>query len=433
MHGLDPDQGSVLPNTEFTLPTLQGSNIDEHFHRIGADVAQPWLSLAKDLASSELPPKPDCWNLQSGWTKYVYQTDGSSYYHQVDAPEEEALVFDVETMPPYHPYAIMACAASKTAWYSWISPWLLKESTDPHHLVPFGDSSVNRVTVGHNVSYDRGRVLEEYDMNGTRTRFLDTMALHVAVKGISSNQRPAWNKHRKSKQQEAEQREEAAEVVVGIIRDNKMQDKKETDADKKKELRRLNLDLEEGLPLLQADEDAAEDLSSKKWEDLTSANSLADVAKLHCGIEMDKEIRCDFMTHSHDEILSGIRDYLNYCCNDVFVTHAVFSQTLPAFLAACPSPVSFAGILTMGSSFLTVNESWEEYLENAERTYRDLDAKVKVRLLELTQQAKEMAETEAWKDDPWLSQLDWTPKVARKSRGVGLEDVLFFATCVDFN
>jgi DNA polymerase gamma 1 len=425
MHGLDPKQGSVLPDIGFTIPPLRGSNIDEHFHRIGIQAAQPWLNIARDFASTELPPKPDHWDIQSGWTKYHFLADGSSYSEHVEFPQhegnvEEMLTFDVETMPPYHPYAVMACAASKNAWYSWISPWLLGESVEPQHLVPFGDPLVPRVVVGHNVSYDRARILEEYSLQGTQSRFLDTMALHVAVKGISSHQRPAWMKYRKSKETQQVRRAEAVEAVVELMRDAELKHDGEVDEIKREELRRLRADLEESLPQLEAaDVDAEEaDLSSKRWEDLTSANSLADVAKLHCNIDVDKQIRNDFMKCTPEEILDNIHDYLNYCAQDVSVTHAVFSKVLPAFLERCPSPVSFAGILAMGSSFLTVNESWEAYLANAEGTYRELDGKVKRRLVDLAEEARGRMEDVSWKDDPWLSQLDWTPKIAGKSRGV---------------
>ncbi|KIJ59991.1 hypothetical protein HYDPIDRAFT_43688 [Hydnomerulius pinastri MD-312] len=425
MHGLDPKQGSVLPDTGFTLPPLQGSNLDEHFYAIGVRSAQPWLSLAKDLAGNDLPPKPDHFDIQSGWTKYYHCPDGSSYSEHVEYPQhdgkaEEMLVFDVETMPPYHPYAIMACAASKDAWYSWISPWLLGETEETQHLIPLGEPGAAKVVVGHNVSYDRQRILEEYSLKGTQTRFLDTMSLHVAVKGISSHQRPAWMKHRKAKAEKLEQQAEAVEAVLEIMRDAGTRAEKEEDAAKRAELRRVCAELEESLPQLQEDESDANDadLSNKRWEDLTSANSLADVAKLHCNIDVDKEIRGDFMKATREDILEDIQDYISYCANDVYVTHQVFSQVLPAFLNRCPSPVSFAGVLTMGSSFLTVNESWEEYLQNAERTYHELDMKVKKRLLDLAEQAKMMMENESWKDDPWLAQLDWTPKVAGKSRGV---------------
>ncbi|KAF8168359.1 gamma DNA-directed DNA polymerase [Crassisporium funariophilum] len=432
MHGLDPSQGSILPDIGFQLPPLQGSNISEHFHRIGAHVAEPWLSLAKGFASVKLPPKPDHWDVQSGWTKYYYLPDGSSYSEHVDCPIhdgslEQVLVFDVETMPKYHPYAVMACAASPNAWYAWISPWLLGESEDPQQLVPFGDPAVSRVVVGHNVSYDRGRVLEEYNMSPSRNRFIDTMALHVAVSGISSHQRPAWMKYRKQKETESEQREEAVEAVIDLMKSVEKRHMEEVDGVKQEELRRVRQEMEESLLLLQVNGTAGEDadvfeadITSKRWEDLTSANSLADVAKLHCGIKMDKQIRNDFMTAEPQHIRDNITDYLDYCADDVDVTHQVYASTLPAFLIACPHPVSFAGILTMGSSFLTVDENWETYLHQAETVYRGMEEAVQTKLKKLAEDARALMEgdTIRWKDDPWLGQLDWTPKAAGKSRGI---------------
>lgn len=425
MHGLDPKQGSVLPDTGLTLPPLQGADIDEHFYRIGQRCSQPWLSFAKQLAQDALPPKPEYFDVQSGWTKYHYLPDDSSYSEHVAYPEhdgqpEQMLVFDVETMPPYHPYAVLACAASKHAWYCWISPWLLGETEEVQQLIPFGDPEVPRVVVGHNVSYDRQRVLEEYSLGGTQTRFMDTMSLHVAVNGISSHQRPAWMKHRKAKAARIEQRAEAVEAALEIMRDTASQAESEVDAARRAQLRRLRAEIEESLPQLQEDDEDVTDaeLSQQRWEDLTSANALADVAKLYCNIDLDKEIREDFMSSSREAILAHIQDYLGYCADDVYVTHQVFAQVLPAFLERCPSPVSFAGILTMGTSFLTVNESWEEYLRNAERTYQELEGKVKKHLVDLAEEAKDMMQSGSWRDNPWLSQLDWTPKVAKKSRGV---------------
>ncbi|KAI0628651.1 gamma DNA-directed DNA polymerase [Trametes polyzona] len=437
-HGLDPSQGSVLPNIGFTLPPLQGRTLDEHFYRIGSTAAQPWLTLAQDLASAEPPPKPDHWHIQAGWTRYLFMPDGSSYSEHVEIPEfegkpEEMLVFDVETMPEYSPYAVMACAASKNAWYSWISPWLLGESSDPRQLIPFGDPSVPRVVVGHNVSYDRGRVREEYNIDATQTRFIDTMALHVAVKGISSHQRPAWMKYRKSKEKAEEQREEAIATVYELLREAEERLQNETDPERRADLERVMREMEESLPTLQATSYALEpeeEIVEKRWEDLTSANSLADVAQLHCDITMDKEVRNDFMTATPDEIREGIHTYLDYCSTDVAVTHAVFAKTLPAFLTACPNPVSFAGVLTMGSSLLTVNQEWEKYLANAERTYKELEDKVKRRLIDLAHEAKGQMEGDRWKEDVWLSQLDWTPKVAGKSRGVVQPETTTSATAV---
>lgn len=420
-HKLDIMQGSVLQDTNFALPPLQGRTIDEHFYNVGAKVAEPWLSLAKDLVELEAPPKPEYWHIQPGWTKYYHSPDGSGYSESVSSPDEEMLVFDVETMPGIHPYAVMACAMSRTNWYSWVSPWLLGYTEEPQHLISMGPPQAARIVVGHNVSYDRARILEEYHVSGTRTRFLDTMALHVAVKGISSHQRPAWMKYRKKKSEELLKKEEEFQTAMDKL--HEAEENGEVDsAEHKAELKRLRDEIEASLPHLLpegVDEGVAEaEASSKRWEDITSANSLVDVAKLHCGIHVPKEIRNDFMTCNREMILSNIQDYMEYCCRDVSVTHAVYSKVFPDYLKSCPSPVSFAGIMTMGSSFLTVNHTWKEYLENAERIYKELDEKVKQRLLSLAEESKKMMADESWRKDVWLSQLDWSPKVAGKSRGI---------------
>ena len=435
LHGLDPTQGSVLPDTTFQLPALQGSDISEHFHRIGVHAAEPWLGLAKTLSSAKIPPKPDNWDLQSGWTKYHYSADGSSYSEHVETPfhdskPEEMLVFDVETLPNIHPYAIMACAASPNAWYAWISPWLLGETEDPEHFIPFGDPGTPKVIVGHNVSYDRIRVSDEYSVHGSANRFIDTMSLHIAVSGISSHQRPAWMKYRKAKQSEDQQRDEAVEAVIGLMAAVEERQQRETNPEKGEELKQLHRAMADSLIQLQSqsvpnptlDENSSDEDegTSKRWEDITSANSLADVAKLHCGIKIDKEIRNDLMTTDPALIRDNIIDYLDYCATDVATTHSVYTATLPSFLSSCPHPVSFAGMLTMGSSFLTVDENWSEYLKNAEAICSDMEQKVQAKLIKLAEDAKGLIESgkEKWKSDPWLGQLDWTPKVAGKSRGI---------------
>jgi DNA polymerase gamma 1 len=121
-------------------------------------------------------------------------------------------------------------------------------------------------------------------------------------------------------------------------------------------------------------------------------------------------------------ILASLPDYLSYCASDVQATHSVFAKVLPVFLTQCPHPVSFAGILSMGSSFLCVDEGWENYLEQAEGVYLGLEKAVKSRLADLAHQAlsffMDEPGKEKWKDDVWLNQLDWAPKVAGKSRGV---------------
>lgn len=429
LHGLDPSQGAVLPDASFQLPPLQGTNISEHFHRIGTQASEPWLSLSKTYASIPIPPRPDCWHIQSGWTKYHYSPDGSSYSEHVEAPyhngkPEEMLTFDVETMPKYHPYPVIACAATPNAWYAWISPWLLGETDDPQHFIPFGDPSQPKIIVGHNVAYDRVRILDEYDIRVNSNRFIDTMSLHIAVNGISSHQRPAWAKYRKAKIIEEEQREEAVEVIIGHMTSVQEREMQETDLAKREEFHKLYLAMEESLLQLQTGSDTEQDESlvdiNKRWEDISAANSLRDVAKLHCDIDLDKAIRNELMVADPDQVRENLTDFLDYCAMDVQTTHRVYSVTLPAFLSACPHPASFAGILTMGSPFLTVDENWEDYLKKAEAAYREMEGNVEAKLKKLAMDARDLMNSgeETWKSDPWLSQLDWTPKVAGKSRGI---------------
>ena len=129
----------------------------------------------------------------------------------VQGVDADAVVFDVETClhrtadGSVNKYPTLAVAASPTAWYSWCSHHVLSD-TDPARtvqdgeLIAFGDPARKRLVVGHNVSYDRARILEEYGLQGTNTGFLDTMSLHMCLAGMSSVQRNVWQKHMKARQ-----------------------------------------------------------------------------------------------------------------------------------------------------------------------------------------------------------------------------------------
>jgi len=151
---------------------------------------------------------------------------------------------------------------------------------------------------------------------------------------------------------------------------------------------------------------------------------------------MDKEARNDFMECKPAEILENIQHYLNYCANDVSVTHRVYAAVLPEFLESCLHRCPFSGMLTMGSSFLPVNEGGRNIWRMRSGTYRNLEEGVKTRLVNLAMEARNAMENEKWKDDVWLRQLDWTPKVAGKSRGIGTSEVwvsfCVFLSCVDW-
>ena len=91
------------------------------------------------------------------------------------APLEDTYSFDVEVLVPAGPQPILAAAVSKEAWYSWAAAHLVDEAAaapgpgggpggavSPSQLIPVGEGA--RLIFGHNVSYDRARLTEEYSL-----------------------------------------------------------------------------------------------------------------------------------------------------------------------------------------------------------------------------------------------------------------------------
>ncbi len=398
---------AILPEISFDMPVLQGDNIREHFHRLGDMAAQPYLGMAKEFANIDLPAMPARWDTSSpGWVRYG--ADGTAEQVQ-DLGEEQMVCFDVETLYLLSPYPVMATAATPSAWYSWLSPAIFAdETTGPSiasTLIPLGRKSRNipRLIVGHNVGYDRARVQDEYCLDLSSNRWLDTLSLHVATKGITSVQRPAWEKRRKEKALDQEQRQEIEEYLKMLDREGNEIAGEETT----RELADALGDIESAL------RDDVDGTASKRWEDVTSANSLAAVARLHCGIKVDKSIRDTFgmpRITSTTQLRPDLDHLLSYCARDVEITHKVVKQVLPLFLESCPHPASFAGALGMGNPFLPIDKSWKEYLRRAETKYRELEGGVKAVLWELAYKLKKRGPVEG---DPWTTQLDWSPKAAR--------------------
>ncbi|PFH63240.1 hypothetical protein XA68_15874 [Ophiocordyceps unilateralis] len=374
--------GKTADNSEpiaFDLPPLQGRTLDEHFYRLGKDCAEPYLTLAKQFANAKLPEKPTSWLRQSGWTKYY--PDGRT--EAVDTPDDVMLCFDTETLYKESPFSVMACAASPGAWFVWLSPWLLGKSESDRHLIPLGDPTQARVIVGHNVGYDRARVLEEYNVKQSRNAFLDTMSFHVAVNGMCSQQRPTWLKHKKNR--------ELRERVAAETPDHELAE------------------------LLSGDGMNEEE---ELWVERSSINSLRDVAKFHLDVTMDKTVRDDFGTLDRDGVLAKLDELLEYCATDVSITHSIYKIVFPNFLTVCPHPVSFAALRHLTSVILPVNRSWDDYIANAEEKYRQLSSAVHERLIGLTEKALALKDDATqWESDPWLNQLDWSGQEIRMIKG----------------
>ncbi|SJX64256.1 related to MIP1-DNA-directed DNA polymerase gamma catalytic subunit, mitochondrial [Sporisorium reilianum f. sp. reilianum] len=485
-HGLKASDASTLPQTTFDLPPLQGKDLAEHFWSIGREVAQPWLGMAFRLA--ELKPteppeeseevssakaaapaaedfrfeatewlqldpalrtpghlKPVTWSIEPGWTRYpiLRSDDGSAAVLgpgvAVAYPDkdDDMLVFDVETMVQEGPFPVMATAAGPNAWYSWLSPWLLQRGQDHErkdHLIPLGPSGPNdraRLVVGHNVSYDRARTLEEYTLDLGSTRWLDTMSLHVATRGISSPQRPAWMKHNKAKAEkrakklleQAALKEETRRAIENALSGL------EYDSDQLEGLKLEGLAVD-GVQLSSSttldetggtsgaespsaldmpfSDDESGGLASRvspptsaesQWLEETSKNSLADVARLHrIPMKVSKSARDVFVDGtSREEILRDAQHLLAYCASDVAVTHEIFRRTWPDFAARCPHPATMAGVFGLGSTFLPVDDEWIDYQRRCDEQFNRINDQVQKCLVDLAEKLRE----DGTKDVPW--------------------------------
>ncbi|KAK9453421.1 DNA polymerase family A-domain-containing protein [Dipodascopsis uninucleata] len=381
MHGLLGKQSEVQPPISLDLPKLQGSSLDEHFYRIGMTDAEPYLSMAKDFILHDLPKRPSKWLKRSGWTKYRPGKRAT----KVDFPADDCLVFDTEVLYKISPFAVMATAVSKDAWYVWLSPWLLGETENDRQLIPLGIHDKPKLVVGHNVGYDRVRVKDEYSFMRSKGMFLDTMSLHIACYGMCTQQRSRWSEYRKH-----------------IEISNKLNSLIRTD-----ELRHT----------LGKKEDYLDEDMNEPWLNKSAANSLDDVAYFHCRIAMDKGIRDIFKSTNMADVTDNISQLISYCATDTETTFEVYKKVLPRFLQTCPHPVSFAALRHIASIFLPVDSEWQNYITRAESKYQELSNKVVDHLKRMVSDAVELKDTpEKFKNDPWLSQLDWTIKPIRMTK-----------------
>lgn len=381
-HGLWGQPATPMPDVQLSLPRLLGGNLDQHFRLLAQKQNMPYLEAAASLLEAQLPPQPARWAWAEGWTRYGPEGEAEP----VAIPEERALVFDVEVCLSEGTCPTLALAISPSAWYSWCSRRLVEEryswtsQLSPADLIPLDVSAgagsspqrdwQEQLVVGHNVSFDRAYIREQYLIQGSRMRFLDTMSMHMAISGLSSFQRSLWMAAKQGKRKTGHP----------THRGQKSQRKQAS-----------------GL-----------EVSSWDWMSISSANNLADVHSLYVGgPPLDKEPRELFVKGSMKDIRENFQDLMQYCASDVWATYEVFQQQLPLFLERCPHPVTLAGMLEMGVSYLPVNQNWERYLEEAQSTYEELQREMKKSLMDLANDACQLLSGERYKEDPWLWDLEW--------------------------
>lgn len=364
-HGLWNKAPSVIPSVEFKLPELEGNDLDQHFRIIAEDQCFEYKELLKTLME-DVPCLPSKWEFAPGWTRY--NPDGSS--SSVDYPECSAIVFDVEVCVKEGNKPTLATAVSNKYWYSWCSEALINPDvhsdesvTRLEELIPletsgsrnFMPSCSSRVVVGHNVSYDRLRVREQYLLKETPLRFIDTMSLHIAVSGLVSEQR-------------------------ALVMKNK--------GEKKVRL---------------------------PWMSVGCQNSLDEVYKFYCRPEkgLEKSTRDVFVDGNMNDVREDFQNLMKYCASDVKATHMVLVKLLPLFFERFPHPVTFSGMLEMGLTFLPVTKNWEKYIEASEFQYHQVERLLNEELVKQVQTSLDFMKNKEYENDPWLWSLDWAHPKAR--------------------
>ena len=132
---------------------------------------------------------------------------------------------------------------------------------------------------------------EQFFVDKTKLRFLDTMALHIAISGITSYQR-------------------------NILMTGKGDEKSTKNSWKR---------VEEIL----------------EWKNISSFNGLKDVHNLYCGgPALQKEKRNVFVTGSLSDIRDEFQQLVAYCAQDTMATYEVLCALLPEYLTRFPHPVT---------------------------------------------------------------------------------------------
>lgn len=321
----------------------QSGSLKEHFMWMATELGAEYFKLAmefgKEIERNE-PKAPEKeaiemllkeFGRKGGWFKWnsnLFKWDSA-----LEGPTDKVIVFDVETSPLISQFPILACAYGSSGWYIWLQSEQDPES-DLDKLIPLKHPIL---VIGHHVAFDRARIKEEYDsLDRRECRFLDTLSMHCAVAGLSSQQRGLWQDRKKRKSLE-ESSEESSEESLEI-----------EEYDEEEE---LNND------------------STEKWGSRCSMNNLADALKLHCNRKLDKSVRDDILlkSTSKEEIISVLPDILFYCAKDVEATAHLFSVLLPKFLKKSPHAVTFTALLEMGSFILPVEkDSWMSYIETCD-------------------------------------------------------------------
>ncbi|CAF2224718.1 unnamed protein product [Rotaria magnacalcarata] len=397
---LGTSESEKLEDIEFDLPPLENKNLVEHFTIIAQKQSKPYIDLIHRLIKAKIPSQPTQWKYAKGWTKY--STDGQTAI-SIDYPDEQVMVFDVETLVREGNFPVLAVALSPNHWYSWCSSRLidkefrLKSNVELNDMIPMeSNPSVPSIIIGHNVAFDRTYIKEQYQLESTAMRFLDTMSLHIMCSGFTHAQRLQYQAFEKSALAKSEENDNLSEQedfddqYLSIL----LASEKDKDVKAYAKLRNVQ---------------------NLKWKFESSLNNLVSVHKLYCKpkVPLSKEMQQVFVTGNIDDIRKHFLKLMTYCANDVKATFEITQKVYPMFEARFPHPVTLSGMLEMSRMVLPINNNWTRFISEADRTFESINSDIQHVLMQIANEACHQAIDQKYKNDPWLWDLNWTTQSMR--------------------
>lgn len=343
------------------LPPLKNNDVVDHLNLLGRKYSIPYLNCINELVQIPdqlLENTPKKWNFESGWTRYSLNEDGSFSQTKVEYPLEKSIVFDIEVSleESNNNKPTLAVALTPEAWYSWCGENLINanqtemkyinflDKLSIEDLIPMGRSDIERLIVGHNVSFDRSYIQEQYAIGLDKTRFLDTMSLHIAVSGLNQEQK------------------------MFAVRNGNPWD---------------NVS------------------SLNNLGDVYKLYCNPEVA-------VNKDPRNVFVKGTLLDVYENFHDLTDYCANDVSVTLKILKSLFPIYAKRFPSPITLAGMLEMSVMYLPVNrKTWLRYLNESQTIYHEFKEEINQTLKDIACETCNHMVDKKYLKDPWLWDLDW--------------------------
>jgi DNA polymerase gamma 1 len=381
---------------EVPLLPLKGKDLKEHYELIAKSQVGHYKDLGEGYSKCKLPPVPPRKELvyNPGWTRYSFK-DGKWDKTPVDFPLEDAFTFDTETFVHGGAFPVIGTALSAEAAYIWLAKELIDPTTpvedwDQFNFIPIGE---NRFVVGHNISYDRVRTQEAYNLErcDPENFYFDTLSAHIAVSGLASGQRWLF-------------------TLSG----------KDPESLTDKERRSLN--------------------ASPEWLTKGSTNSMVQVYNFHVYepnrgffgdddlvkplTESDKKVRDIFVKATGiAQITAYLEDAVNYAIWDAYYTAEIFQALWPKYIHSTPSMVALCGHYHLNGSIVPLAEDWKDWVEGTDKVYNAYNEEMTVICKDLVkkyyQEWKVLYEEDPLKakkwvlSDPWIKQLDWEVKTTK--------------------